>query len=758
MNRGKLIWRDTVLIMRTKYLTEDERREGRKRIYHFQTFNGIGFNFMGATPVYLLAIHFGANNLELGYISSVLFLTGIILVILPRLLAGKNLIKVQATAWFLRGIVILFYLLLFKLQGKYAIWLILIVYTLFSGARMVGMAVWNTLVRMVSDPGGRGKVIAQSNILNQTASVVARLVSAVVTTFQYFSGIIGILILQVLGVIFNTAAVLQLRKIPCRETVEYTKGRNVFVILHDSIKHRERRYPLLLKWFVVSIIVLNGLIIPFIRKEAGFSSNYVFLYSLVMAVAVIMSGLFARTFADRIGSRPLLIGMSLLLAASYSLWMALPVSDNSGGLPVVIFYILGFFTNFFLMASNILISRVIVNTMPEDESIGYNAMVNFVTAIFSAAAGVLGGFLINWGQTSSFHLFNIYSYLFVFSVLMSFILVFLSMHLIDKGSLTGRETAAILFSFEGLKAYIDIGKMKGTSDPVKKRTVLLSISENEAPAATEELKHILASPLSSSKGEVIKSLFRHPRPALLPELLKEAADYGSYHQLKAIFALGAYPDPGVEKLLLKLLDDPDPSIRSNAAKSLGRIGNKSSFKSIQSLALKASSAWDRINYLIALKNMDDTGKYLEGIFTEGARDAKGIFRQTYYSLCADLYEMKPSLTDIYRTSNLKLGDGLKTFLESTRDHELFYLRHKELITWFRRGNWSSLRRFCIESLNSKENTAEDFPEYLEALKAGIILYSKKTEPAFSENKRAAYDDALAAVYFTYQILKLSASL
>ncbi len=734
--------------MKTKYLTAEERREGKKHLYQFQTFNGIGFNFMGATPVYLLAIHFGANNFQLGYISSVIFLTGIILVALPRLLAGRNLVKVQALAWFARGLVILFYLFLFRMQGEAAIYLILIVYTMFSISRMIGMAVWNALVKMVADAGESGKVIAQGNILNQSSSVLARFISAVVTSFQYFSGIVGILLLQVLGVILNTAAVTRLLKIPCRETVEYTKGRNIFIILKDALKQKRKRYPLLLKWVIISIIVLNGLIIPFIKKEAGFGSSYVFLYSLVMTFSAILAGLFARTFADRIGSRPLLLGMSLLLILSFVIWALLPVSVGSGrSLSAVWYYAVGFFTNFFLLSCNILISRVVVNSMPEDETFSYNAMVNFVTALFSAAAGILGGFLINWGQYPTHLLFNRYSYLFIFGILLSVLIAFLSALLVEKGSLSGKETAAILFSFEGLRAYINIGKMQGAKNPVKKRTVLLSISENEAPAATEELKRILALPLSASKGEVIKSLFRHPRPVLLPELLQEAKDFGSYHQLKALFALGAYPDSEVEKLLLELLDNSDSAVRSNAAKSLGRIGNKSALAKVRLLAGDAVTSWDKINYLIALKNMDESGEYLRYLFEHTAENTKGIFNQTYYALVADTYEMKPSLSIIYQAHNLKKGNGLKIFLDNSRDHEMFFLHNIELITRFQEKNWQQIQNFCRESLNGRESLIKNIPGYLAALRSGITGYS--------EINKCSYDDALALVYFTYQILTYS---
>ncbi len=735
--------------MLTKYLSENERLAGQKKIYLFQALNGMGFNFMGETPVYLMAIHFGASNIELGYISSVIFLTGFVLAGLPRLLSGKNLVSVQFTAWVIRGLVVLVYLFLFIMEGRGAVLLIPVVYTVFCLVRMVGIAVWNPLLKTVTTSGNRGIVIAQGNIANQSASVVSKLISFILTSFKYFSGITGIIYLQIIGVLFNTAAALQLKKVPCRETVEYRKGRNILVILKESLERKDRRYPLILKWVTVAAIVVNGLTIVFIRKEAGFNPNMVFLYSMVIAFAVILSGLFARTFADRMGSRPLLIGVNTLLSIVYIVWVFLPVSENVK-LPVYSYFILGFITNFFIWSGNVLVSRVLVDTMPEDESFGYNVMTNFVMAVFSLISGLAGGLLIDLGQSSEISFFNSYSFLFLFAMLLGVLLIFISLRLEDEGSLSAKETASILFSFEGMRAYMDIGKLNTTRDPVKKRTVLLSISQNEASVATEEIRHIIASPLSPGKGEVLKSLFSHPRPVLLPELLKEAGDSGSYHQLKAVFALGAYPGEETEKLLLELLESSNISLQSNAAKSLSRIGSTDSLSKIYLYESRAVLAWDRINFLIALKNMDPRGLVFKNIFNHPKDFDNGIFRQTYYSLAANLLDFKPLLSEIYTSRNQKSGRGLGSFLEQTRDLGYFFDRHKELKEWFRKSNWDMIWRFCLDLLRDDEMFS--LSESMKNLRLAVInSANSKLNTSVDENE-SLYDDALAAVYFTYQIL------
>jgi len=150
--------------MRTKYLTREEKAIGQKHYNRFQKLNGAGYNFLGDTIVYLLAIYFGASNIQLGYISSAGFLMGIFLPVIPRMLKGKNLVTVQAISWLFRGLAGLGYGLLYYFSGQQAVWLILVLYSCFSIFRLVGVVVINPLINHISSTGNRGEIIAQVNI------------------------------------------------------------------------------------------------------------------------------------------------------------------------------------------------------------------------------------------------------------------------------------------------------------------------------------------------------------------------------------------------------------------------------------------------------------------------------------------------------------------------------------------------------------------------------------------------------------------
>ena len=77
--------------MSTKYLNESERFQGQNRANRAEMFNGFGANYLGDTIVFILATYFGASNIILGFVSSGIYITGIVLPIIPRLLKGRDL-------------------------------------------------------------------------------------------------------------------------------------------------------------------------------------------------------------------------------------------------------------------------------------------------------------------------------------------------------------------------------------------------------------------------------------------------------------------------------------------------------------------------------------------------------------------------------------------------------------------------------------------------------------------------------------------
>ncbi len=720
----------------TRFLSQKEKEKGLKAHMAHQRYNGAGFNFIGDTPITLLAIYFGASNIQLGYLSSVLYITGVLLLLVPRLFKGWNLSRLHFWAWLLRGASCLLYTALWFTEGKNAVLLILIAYTLFCSTRIIGVALYQPILQMISSRQNRGEVVARSSINFQLSLTFARLISFGVTSIQRLSGTAGLLILQYVGIFLNTAAAFKARAIPCRETVAYQKGENLGRIFKKAMRDKDLRRAVFLNWINVALIILFGFLVPFLRRGAGVKTNQVFLFTLAMGFSTIMAGYFTKTFADRLGSKPLLWGSFLALSGCALAWFIVPAT---AAFPV--FMLMGFATSFFLNSGNMLINRIIVRVLPEGDTVGYNSMINFAAAFISILIGTGGGFLADFQSSGTWPLPNIYSLTFAAAFFAALTAFLISTGIKEPESLSGREAMEILFSPSKLQTFWQIGKLNKTKDPFTRQTILHHLGKNENPLTTEEIHSIMANPLSVDKGELIKSLFTYPRPELLKDLLREAENPASYHRLKAIFALGAYPGKKTEKLLATLLDDQDPVVRSNAAKSLSRIGSAAYQDIITSQADDAQGIWNNMNYLIALHNYDAKGGYLKNVFSPRVLHQPYLYRQTLYSLYARAQNFHPPLDRIYQHRNLHKGEGLRDFLDDARDIPGFLESHKDFIHWFSRGEFEPIWKRCVELLEGKV-----IAPYYQELSRSILG---------AAGPGRDYDDTLAGLYMTYQVLKES---
>ncbi len=727
---------------KTIYLTREEREEGQKHFFRFQLFNGFSYTMLGNTAVYLLALNYGASNIQLGYISSAHFLAGFILPILPRLLAGRNLVKVQYAAWSIRGLVCLCYSLLYVLQGKAALTVILVTYTLFCIVRIIGVLIFNPVVKMISTSQNRGMVVSTANTNASRSIIVAQVTSYIVTSFAQFSGVLGILVLQYMGIISNTLGTRNLRRIPCRQQVEYRPEGAFFNQLKNLLGNRNLRKVLYIQWICMGTLVLTTLNIPFLRSIIGLPLNIIFLFNLVVGISEMIAGIFSRTFGDRVGSRPLIIGCSSLGAVVMLLWSVIPAAS-----PIIMFMILGGMAIFINAVTRMLISRVVVQQTPDSDPVGFNSMVNFMTAISTFFCGLLGGILLDAAELFHLSLFNRYGYVFACTALLYMISALLAVSLDDKGSLSSRETAALFFSLDSLKAYFAIGKLDRIVDPAQRKSVLLSLGKNYTDLATSEIRELIHEPYSPEKSEMLRSLYYYPRNVLLEDLLSEATDPDRFHRELAVYALGAYRSPRVRAALEQLIHDVDPRIRSTAAKSLGRIGAHELSSEIRVLFDQADHPVDIMNYIIALHAMDPSGMYLGELFSQRWDARSDIFRQGLYALTAELLSLKPSLEELFSHLNLHHDQGIEDFLVETRDTMNFFTYHRELIAWFQKYEWDALYSFCRGALEQISIDSRG-PWYY--LRISLLGYLNREKPQVSGS------DALAVLYFTYQISRQAA--
>jgi len=586
--------------MKTHFLSQQERERGRKHYFSFALFNGLGFGFLADTTIYLLAIHFGASNVQLGYISSLMYLSGVILVVTPRIVDGRNLIGVFFWAWFLRGLVGLINALVLFASGQAAVAVVMASYTLFCLFRTVGVSLNNPVVQMLSTPSNLGNMLTHNTAYFNFGSIFGRIFSFVIVSIESFKGLAGLLILQAAGFVFNTVASLFIRKIPCREKVDIPPGQNVWAVLVRNVGNRGRFLSMLLYWNYLSLTVFIGFTIPLLKKVSGLPQNLVFLYTLVTATATTLSMYMTRPFIDRVRSRPFIVATCVCDVVFFAAWAFVLPST-----PVALLFVLGFVSMFTKGVNQSMIAKNMIFSTPPKEHVTYNSMINFVAGLFALLFGFAAGFAADAGESFRPSFANQYYLVFLTASALSLTSVFLSLLIVEKEDDDFPGAGGVFTSFENLKSLIDVHYLDKTEDPDKRQTILMSLKYNSAPFALKEIRNILKNPLSSETEEVLKSLFSKPRPKLLPAILDIANDPGSYHRATAVFALGAYPDRRVEERLVAFLDDPSPRIRSSAAKSLARIGNREhTGKFIELARVRDNTVWESMNYVIAILTAD----------------------------------------------------------------------------------------------------------------------------------------------------------
>lgn len=719
----------------TDFLSQAEREEGLKSYQKQSFWNGLGINFLNTPIISLLAITFGASNLELGYISSVFHFAGIILIFLPRLLNGARIKTVLFTGWLIRGLICFLYGVLFFLEGQAAVTWILVIYTLFAIARMVGVPMVQPIQRSLVGQREAGSIVVKLNMRLTMAQILSQVASFLLMSINFFSGLTGLVLLTWAGAVNNTISCLYVRKFPSRERVEYRKGRNIFILLAETLKHPVRGKVFIVRMFNMAAGILVTFAVAYLRRSVEMPTNMVFIYTLTGAVSALIATQALKPFVDTIGSRPLMVIASLFLAASAVGWSVLPTD-----LPWVIYYLVGFLIAFFLRFRLLLMSRLIIKTLPSKDRISYTAMLSFVSALVGVSVGLGGGALADFSEAASLSLPHIYTLTFLLSALFSLLGAITSLKVQDPGSLSIKETAAALLSVKTLRAYLDIYHLDVTDDRRKRESRILSLEQSDTQVATDGIRDQLKSPLPWDQERILRSLSSYPRQELLDEIIREAKDPFSYNRREAVFALGSYPGKKTEKALLACSDDTNPEIAAAALRSLGRIGYATDLNRIYRI-IEDPGVIGRaeIDALRALMLMDKNDEYIRRIFSLAAPEKGRRFQQLVFILCARNYGLTPPLSDYFMQENQKKGTGFHALTREAREVPDFFSHQGDLREMYDRADYQNIWQWC---------TAELIKQPARGNHIKLRLAVTDSPP-----KEYTWANTMALVYFTYQLLK-----
>lgn len=743
--------------MPTRYLNEAEKRVGRKHLLWYEIYNGIASTFLGDTLVVLLAAYFGAGNLTLAYISGALYMAGLVLPFVPRILNGKNLEKAHSFFWMMRGIVSIGYLALFFLSGRAAVCALVLVYSLFCIFRCVGIMMNDYSQKSVSSLQNRGDVVSRSSTAYNEVSVVAKVVSFLATSIQRISLVVSLVTLQMVGVVANVFSSLHLARIPCRTTISYNLKHSMFRIMGETFKDSYKAASIMAKWLFQTAAIVLAMSVPFLNDVVGLPSNIVLLYTVFGCIALALAGVASREFSDRLGSRPLIIIGGLALSVVCLLWTMISPTRHTA-----FFMVLGFLYNFLCQFCINLVNRLIVQSIPDDEAITYNSMVNFGLGITALVGSLLAGVLANAGVSLSssangtvFYALGLvfgngYSFTFLFAFCLVSIATFMVIRIREHRSLSTPEAAQALFSVHGLRAFSMMDKLDKTMDPLKRKILLMSLGNNVTNVSTAEIHQKLASPFSYDKQDFIRALAVRPRPELVEDLILIASDDDSYVQMDAIAALGAYKgNKAAKNALVRLLYCRWSQVRSMASKSLSRVDDSSEYlEAVNELSASARHIDEEIDFLIAKRNMDKQGLFYRDFLASVQQRRSATFRQTRYAVIASFLKFgSPRLAQLYQMMNCSGSSSafIDDFLPEARDLEEIDSQFYDIARAFRERDWDFVLGFCMKLC--ERSVLDD--SRMANLREGILRARSFDLDIFDEQ------DFLALLYFSYSLRKNS---
>lgn len=295
-----------------------------------------------------------------------------------------------------------------------------------------------------------------------------------------------------------------------------------------------------------------------------------------------------------------------------------------------------------------------------------------------------------------------------------------------------------------MKAYLDIYNLGVTRDRRKRESRMLSLEQNAAHVATEEMRTRLQSPLPWEQERILRALSTYPRDELLDDIIQEAMDPASYNRAEAIFTLGAYPAKKTEKALKVCSEDPSPEVAAAALRSLGRIGQTTDlervYKVIRNPEIQGRAVIDALR---ALMLMDRDGEYIKGIFSLVPEEKGGRIQELTFILCARSYGFDPPLSDLFQLEHHSSGSGFSSLLRESRDVAVFNGNRRNLQGMYDNVDFDKIWHWCSSQLKNLP-VGEGFVP----LRSAIL----DTVPQ-------VYCEAntMAAVYFTYQLFKSARS-
>ncbi|MBI4979123.1 MAG: MFS transporter [Spirochaetes bacterium] len=551
-------------------LSRPEQIKAQRTYLSYAMFNPLGASLTIGPISTLLALYYGANNLQTGLLFASIYLAGVFAVVTPALFQGMDASRVTSRSWWIRSVIagsILFFP--FIPDASLKVWLLVGILFAFLSIRAVGISTIPSVLRTISGPRELTTMNAEAMLRWYFGCLITALLAWGVLSQRHRLGEENaFMILFGVGFMFNLVTSQRLSCLPQTGSIEGGSLRALKEAFFEVTRQRTYREVVWITLLQVPMAIAAAYQVNALRGYLGYTPEAITALTVVGLVVSVAGARALVLIGARIPVRPLLLGSHLflfILGASWTWLQLFPAPIRS--IIAAILFVLG---TLFLAISGTVLAALSNERLPRDNAVSFSViyqLAGVVAAILGIAAvqglGMLAPFIRMPGLHPYSHSF------FLWTVLSLGVCFFALVMAKGKFGLLARDIEQILPPnlLTVFRAHdVTVHASSQPSEVREFENVLVSHSPAGERLILEALRH----PEARQRSAAFNALYENPLPSSLPYILAEADNQDSPLRGEAVNALGFLRVPAATDALRELVHDRNPDIFSKAYKGLLR--------------------------------------------------------------------------------------------------------------------------------------------------------------------------------------------
>jgi hypothetical protein len=645
-------------------LSRRAQQTGQKRLLRQAVTNAFGFGFTTGPVVALLAMHYGASDLQTGFLYAGVHLCGFAGLIAPAFLNGRETTAIWSRFWWTRAVVSFGYLLLPLLPTDVMrVWALLGLYYCFMMARSVGLTAAFPTQKAICGPNRLPEILASNFTRTQASLLVVQMTSFLLAGSGWFqSDEPMLLILISIGAVSNAITSWLISRFPPTGYLEEGSLQGVYRAARELLRTPSYRETAIMVSLQTGLAVCLGYHINFLRRGLELPSDRIFLVVMVGFLGAITISQAMRVAASRVPVRAQLMVIHLLLMLTGLLWafiLRLPVGDS---LPLLL--LASFPVQTAAAAMIIVLHRLQADNLPSGRSVQTSALYQIIAVVGALVS--LGLINASMGLDALSRLPGAHDYTGPFLVWAVLALacgvfdIFLKA-LSQKEPLLGQLATLLPGNLASVyRAY----RIEQERDPRNARVALEGLMSAPTLVSRQILLEGLHDRDVTKRMVALRAATRTSIPEALPPILAEATDPLAPLRREALTALGFLGNRYAADHLRPLLDDPSPAVRAGALKSLLRLGIEVEDATVDRVFDACDGTRERVDVFIGLAEARRRPKLLElvGRVLNGETKPSPLCSEALLQFAAAAWDLRETMVEIFDAEASAPGAGIEAAL------------------------------------------------------------------------------------------------